>query len=161
MEQGALVVAPPAPTTPSAVAKRPGIDVPALLKELGFETKFQHESTLLEQVAKTTIPIEYRTLLINDRIGSIAWIDGPTAKSTFTSLKEKLLVFFSSNVTNVVDETVQQPGQPVVNRLSFLDPAISPERFVLLRIRERLYELHITPGQEKAIDPLISALMTR
>lgn len=143
------------------MAKKSGPDIPALLRELQIDAKLQRESNLLEQVTPVGLPIDYRTLLDGDRIGSIAWIDGPQAKRSFTDLKQKLLQTFSPELKDLVDETTQAEGGPVVNRLSFIDPAISTDRFLFLRVRERLYEIHVTPGREAVLDRLLTALSHR
>lgn len=162
LEQDALSAPAALPAVTIPVAKRDGPDVTALLGELGYDAKLQREQSLLEQVAPNGVPVEYRVLHSgSDRQGAIAWIDTPDAKAAFNDLKRKLLQTFSAKVKDLVDETTQQPGQPVVNRLSFRDAAISPEQFVFLRIRERLYEIHITPGQEAAVEPLLQALPAR
>jgi hypothetical protein len=162
LEQGALDPAALPPPAAVPVAKRDGPDVPALLAELGYDARLQREQSLLEQVAPAGVPVEYRVLLSgSDRQGAVAWIDAPDAKAAFKDLKQKLLQTFSAGLKDLVDETTQKEGQPVVNRLSFRDPAVSPEQFVFLRIRERLYEVHIAPGQEAALAPLLEALPAR
>ncbi len=162
LEQAALEPPDPALVVTVPVAKHEGPDVPALLAELGYDARLQREQSLLEQVAPTGVPVAYRVLLLGEsRQGAIAWIDTPNAKAAFNELKQKLLQTFSSRVQDLIDETTQAEGQPVVNRLSFRDPAISPEQFVFLRIRERLYEVHIAPGQEEALSLLLEALPAR
>lgn len=162
MEQDALDAPAFAPIATVPVAKREGPDMPALLAELGYDGRLQREQSLLEQVAPVGVPVEYRILFAGDtRQGAIAWIDTPNAKSAFNDLRQKLLKTFSTGLKDLVDETTQAEGQPVVNRLSFRDAAISPEQFVFLRIRERLYEVHVVPGLEDAIAPLMEALPAR
>ncbi len=161
LEQGVLTAPPPSGPAPLPVTKRAGPAIPPLLEELGYEAKLQRESNLLEQVTPPDLPIDYRTILQVDRLGTVAWIDTPQSKAVFRDLKQKLLRTFSNKLSSLIDETTQAPDGPVVNRLSFSDPAISPDRFVFLRVRERLYEIHIAPGQEAALDPLLAALASR
>ncbi len=161
LEQGALTVAPQPVDEAAPVAKKSGPDIPALLQELNFDARLQRESNLLEQVTPVGLAIDYRTLFDDGRFASIAWIDGAQAKRSFTDLKQKLLQTFSPQLQELVDETTQDPEGPVVNRLSFIDPAISPDRFIFLRVRERLYEIHVTPGREERLTGLLQALATR
>lgn len=161
LEQGALAIKPLPLDETVPVAKKTGPDIPALLAELNLDARLLRESNLLEQVTPVGLAIEYRTLFEDGRLGSIAWIDGAQAKRSFTDLKQKLLQTFSGQLRELVDETTQAPDGPVVNRLSFIDPAISADRFIFLRVRERLYEIHVTPRREASLAGLLKALTTR
>ena len=50
------------------------------------------------------------------------------------------------------------PGRPTRNLLTFLDPGLSSERIVFVRVRERLYELHVAPGKDDVLFELVEAL---
>ena len=93
----------------------------------------------------------YALLLHGDRAGLIAWTESAEVKNYFLALKEALHASFSPRVKDLLDETQRIPGKPPRNFLSFLDECLSPERLVFLRVRERLYEIRITEGNDEAI----------
>ena len=113
----------------------------------------------LSKILDTHAPLSSNVLLEkNDRIATLAWIDSPDVKETFTRLKEKLRSAFSNQLHDLIDETQSQPGKPPRDILAFRDPAIHTDRLVFARVRQRLYELHVTPGKEAAVDRLVDAL---
>jgi hypothetical protein len=79
-------------------------------------------------------------------------------KTIFTNLRKSLRISFSPDLKDVIDETQSEPGKPPRDVLSFLDPAIAPDRLLFVRIRQRLYEFHVTAGSEKDVNELIDAL---
>lgn len=148
------------PTVTAPVAKQSGVDVPSALSQLGFETQSSTDLSMLSQVV-TGQPQTLVLLKNSDRVGSVTWIDSPQVKTFFISLKEGLLSAFSPNVQDLRDETVQGEGQPVRNILTFLDPSLSEERLVFVRVRERLYEFHIANGKDTEMQALIEVLTTK
>ena len=135
------------------VKKAMGPDVLLTLTRLGFEIERSSELTIL----RTVIPEgaaevhTYALLLNGDRAGLIAWTESAEVKNYFLALKEALHASFSPRVKDLLDETQHIPGKPPRNFLSFLDEGLSPERLVFLRVRERLYEIRITEGNDEAI----------
>ena len=143
-----------------AVAKQAGIDVASAITGLGYETQSSTDLSMLSQVV-TGQPQSLVLLKNADRVGSVTWIDSPQVKTFFIALKEGLLNAFSPNVQDLRDETLQGEGQPVRNILTFLDPSLSEERLVFIRVRERLYEFHIAGGKDTEMQALIEALTTK
>jgi len=142
------------------VAKPAGIDIAAELKAMGYETQDSTDLSMIAQVV-TGQPKTLVLLKNSDRVGSVTWIDSPQVKTYFISLKEGLLSAFSPNVKDLRDETLQNEGQPVRNILTFLDPALSEERLVFVRVRERLHEFHIAAGKDTEMNTAIEALTTK
>ena len=149
------------PSAPrGAVEKRSEFTIEEQLPALGIEAKESNESTMLEQITQENDSLIQRTLLERgDRIGSIAWINTPLVKEYFIVLKESLSQSFSPALDNLVDTTRRLPGKPVVDELSFYDPGIAQEKLVFLRIRSRLYELHVAPGRMEEMQGVIEELM--
>lgn len=147
-------------TSAGPVAKPQGIDVGTAMKELGYETQESQDLSMIAQVV-TGQPKTLVLLKNSDRVGSVTWIDSSQVKTFFISLKEGLLSAFSPNVQDLRDETLQGEGQPVRNILTFLDPTLSEERLVFVRVRERLYEFHIAAGKDTEMNALIEVLTTK
>jgi len=76
----------------------------------------------------------------------------------FLALKESLHGLFSPDMRDLLDENQAPEGKPPRNFLTFLDPAISEERLVFVRVRERLYEFHIAQAKEDAMYKLVETL---
>lgn len=147
-------------TSNTSVAKQAGPDVASALGQLGYETQSSTDQSMLSQVVSGQ-PQSLVLLKNSDRVGSVTWIDSPQVKTFFISLKEGLLSAFSPNVQDLRDETTQGEGQPVRNILTFLDPSLSEERLVFVRVRERLYEFHVANGKETEMNALIEVLTTK
>ncbi len=144
----------------SGVAKADGIDVARTLQAMGMVTQQSDDLTFLAQVSRDE-PVESFAILHNgDRIGSVSWIDGD-AKQAFISLKEALLSAFSADVQDLSDKTYQEQGMPTRNVLTFRDPALSEETLTFVRIRERLYEFHVSESGNVAMQTAIDALTTK
>lgn len=106
--------------------------------------------------------VNIRDLFANDEYaGTIAWVETPEAKDEFLSLKEALLPAFSQQLTDLVDTTVRAPGAPTRNVLSFRDPALNPNHLFFMRSRNRLFELHATPGKEDDLSALVEDLAAK
>ncbi|MFA7681424.1 MAG: hypothetical protein WCX61_00135 [Candidatus Peribacteraceae bacterium] len=136
-----------------------GPNVLETLMTQGFTFKETTERTLISLVVTNDTPVHTRVILANnDRIGLIAWTESPRVKMHFLALKEALHSAFSPQITDLVDETKQLSGRPTQNLLTFRDPAISEERLVFVRVRDRLYEFHIAPNNDDAIFLIIEEL---
>ncbi|MBU0767021.1 hypothetical protein KKF55_04575 [Patescibacteria group bacterium] len=117
------------------------------------------ESSLIERIITDGTTVESRTLIKDgDRIGLAAWAESPRVKVYFLALKEALHTSFSPNVQDLIDETQREPGRPIQNLLTFFDPAISEDRLVFVRVRERLFEFHIAKGKDDMLFELIENL---
>jgi hypothetical protein len=75
-----------------------------------------------------------------------------------TNLKKSLQDQFSVQVTNLLDETRQSPDGPPMDVLRFLDPAISSEEIYILRVRNRLYEIHVAKNGTDVLGQLMEEL---
>jgi len=142
-----------------SVIKAQGPNVLELLvaKKCTF-AEVENES-LLEMIIKDENPVHAYTLVHDgDRAGLVAWTESARVKVYFLALKEALHTSFSSNVSDLIDETKREPGKPTYNLLTFFDPAISEERLVFVRSRERLYELHIAEGNDDLMFELVEEL---
>lgn len=145
---------------PGAVRKGSGPNVLRVLEKEGLKATDTSERTLIDQIIPhEEVAVETRALLKqSDRVGLIAWVDSPAVTKYFLALKEALHASFSPDVTDLIDEEQQRPGKPKRSLLTFLDPGLSEERIVFLRIRQRLYELHIAEGKEEMVFELIEEL---
>jgi hypothetical protein len=73
-------------------------------------------------------------------------------------LKEALHESFSPQVQDLIDDVLSEEEGPERHMLTFLDPNLSDERFVFIRLENRLYEFHITEGKDDSIFALIEEL---
>ncbi|MBM3228248.1 hypothetical protein FJZ27_05335 [Candidatus Peribacteria bacterium] len=142
------------------VRKALGPDVLTLLTTQGFERQDSNELSILRTVipSQEATVSQYVLLTGGDRAGLIAWTESPNVKHYFLALKEALHASFSPHIKDLRDEAQRLPGKPPRNFLTFFDVALSPERIVFLRVRERLYEIRVTEGHEEAIFALVDAL---
>ncbi len=117
------------------------------------------EATLFGDIfADRAKPVSQVILKDGDRAGSVTVVTSPQVKILFVSLKEALLGKFSSRISGLKDETLQENGRPVRNILQFTDPAISEEKIVIVRVRENLYEIRMAKGKEQVMESLMDAL---
>lgn len=149
-------------TPEGAVAKASGPDVEHAIEEEGFEAEESDDLTLLAQVVTDGTPVESLSILQDgDRAGSVTWVSSGHVKDYFLALKDALLEAFSPQMRDLKDETVQKEGEPTRNILTFLDPTLSEERIVFVRVRERLYEFHIADGKDDVMGGFIEELSTK
>jgi len=150
---------PTEPAPPGAVRRSRGPDVMQTLVTLGLRFQNPDEGTLLEMIiADGTTVYSQVVTKGGDRSGLVAWAESPRVKVHFLSLKEALHSSFSPGVQDLIDETQRVPGRPVQNLLTFLDPGLSEERLVFIRVRERLYEFHVAEGKDDEMFGLIEEL---
>ena len=162
-------VAKPEPTTPApvqpvdpdkGVVKAGGPNVQEVLNQLEITVQDTSASMLLSQIipkdeAKVT---EVAIMKDGDRAGAFAWTESPKVKIYFLAIKEALHSSFTPAVKDLIDETQRLEGRPPRNFLTFMDAGISEERIVFMRIRERLYEIHIGKGQDDVAFELVDLL---
>ena len=157
---------PPVATPPSTqppvggVRKSQGPDVLESLINNQFTFTDSREKMILQKVIPQGETIlNTKVLLLNgDRAGSIAWVSSPNVKKYYLVLKEALHSAFTPDVSDLLDETQRREGHPTRNLLTFLDPGLSQERVVFIRVRERLYEFRVAEGASEAIFDLIEDL---
>ncbi len=164
--------APPQANTPEPVAnperrvvkkgvstkKKESIDVHAVLADLHFLITPTEEKSLLALTAQGTTVETVVLLEQNDRAALFSWLESPDVKTIFSVLKQSLQEHFSPQLKDLIDEVRTEEGGPPVNVLSFIDPAISPESVIIIRVRNRLYEFHVAERSADAIHQLIGAL---
>lgn len=143
------------------VRKAEGPDVLDTLVTMQYTFQDTDEQAILERVilGDTGDKVEKRVLLKDgDRAAFFAWVDSPEVKSYFLSMKEALHRSFTAAVKDLLDEAQRREGRPTRNLLTFQDTGLLPERVVVVRVRERLYEFHIPEGKDDMIFELIEEL---
>ncbi len=135
---------------------------PNVLKTLGlrnFEVQETNEKIILRSTVTGGDTVEARALLIDgDRAGVIAWVSSPNVKKHYLVLKEALHSAFTPEVQDLLDETQRRENRPTRNLLTFYDPGLLPERVVFIRVRERLYEVHVAEGASEELFNVIEDL---
>lgn len=143
----------------TSTKKATGANVETVLTQLQLVSTPTSEASLITLTAPNPSLVQTRALLKNnDRAFMLSWIESDDVKTIFSSLKQALQAQFSPAVTDLVDETRTPQGGAVVDVLTFLDPAISAEKIVFLRVRNRLYELHIAQNGAVLAEQLIAEL---
>ncbi|MDD4628718.1 MAG: hypothetical protein PHE68_04990 [Candidatus Peribacteraceae bacterium] len=146
-------------TIVGGVKKKTGADVLETVSSHGFTFENTDERTLIAGVVQNKESVQTRVLLKDgDRAGLLSWIETPLVKEYFSTLKESLHPLFSPEIKDLLDEIQRNPGKPPRNFLTFLDPGISEERLVFVRVRDRLFEFHIATGKEEAMYQLVETL---
>ncbi|MDD4318835.1 MAG: hypothetical protein PHW10_00700 [Candidatus Peribacteraceae bacterium] len=141
------------------VAKNNGRSVTDILQEQGYELAAPSTPTILDRIAREPGLVRSHVLLQdNDRVAVLSWMESGEAKTYFRAIKEALHQSFSPDVRDLRDELLTATDRPPVNLLTFVDPAISEDRILFARVRERLLELHLPADKEAMLDPLLQAL---
>jgi hypothetical protein len=150
----------PETTTPGVgVAKKKAAPVGDTLAALGFSVQPSQDQSMLAQIVGTEMPVESLAILKDgDRIGALIYVETGNAKTYFLSLKEALLAAFSPQVQDLQDETKIEPGTPIRNQLTFLDPSLSEERLTFVRIGDRFMEFHTATDKEAEMQTAIDGL---
>lgn len=144
---------------PGGVQKQSEQDVEALIAKSGFTMEKKEERSLIAGVTQPGDTMHSVVLMKDgDRAAFLGWLESPRVKEEFLVLKESLNGLFSPAVQDLLDEMQRPEGKPPRNFLTFLDPGLSEERFVLIRVRERLIEVHVAKGKEEAVYSLLEAL---
>ncbi len=143
----------------TSTRKKEPATIAQVLAMFGLTQDQTREVSFIKLTSPPTVQVETVVLLKNsDRAALFAWLESTDAKILFLSLKENLQSTFSSEVKDLVDETRTPDDGAPTDILSFVDPAISSEKIIFARIRTRLYEFHVAPGQEGLVDQLIAEL---
>jgi hypothetical protein len=155
----------PPTAAPAVDVQKPGVvkqsaNSPlAILAAAKLAVAKQSQPTLLEQVITNKQAIErFNILDDNTPIGSIAWYEGLEVNDYFIAMRESLFTSFSSSVKDLQDTTVRKPGSPTVEKLEFNDQQLAPGTTVFMRVRQRLYEIHIEDGFELDMRGVINKL---
>lgn len=138
--------------------RKSSVDIPSLLASLQFIVTQSSEASLLQLIAQGTNVQTVVLLLNNDRAALFSWIESDNTKAIFGSLKQALQEQFSPKLTGLIDQTLTGDNGPPVDMLAFTDPAISPEKVIFIRVRDRLYEFHVAEKGTDAISALIAEL---
>jgi|GEM_PF-1566356 len=153
------VIVLPSSESSSTGTLEPGADVLAILKKNNYETQTSREENILSSIVPENIPVVAHVLLLNgDRVGFIAFADSPDVKSYFNALKSALQKAFSKDLKELRDEKERREGKPTRDILTFRDPAIHSERLVFIKVRTRIYEVHVTDGNEVSMNALLEEL---
>lgn len=148
-------------STPAvAVGKAQGPDVSAVITSVGLTAQATQDPLFLPRIVPAD-ETEVRTAVLlnqNERAGIIAWTESPKVKIYFLALKEALHESFTPKIADLIDESQKRDGFPPRNFLTFKDTGITEERIAFARVRERMYEIHITDGQEEIMFKLLDEL---
>ena len=148
-------------TEQEGIAKKLGPDAIAIASVQGFTVAATTEQNLLPKILSSTMQSQFAAkvlLMSDDRVATMGWIDSPDVQTLFMTLRKNLRSSFSPKLQDLIDETQSEKDKPPRDVLSFLDPAIHSDRLLFVRIRERLYEFHVSAGHEVDIDKLIDTL---
>lgn len=147
-------------TAPVGVAKKGGPDIVLLARSEELAAQDTDEMFFITEVIPSSEAAVDRKVILkdNDRAGAIAWVDSPKVKIYFLALKEALHSSFTPAVRDLQDVTERLENRPPRNVLTFIDPGISEERILFVRIRERLYEIRIGEGKDEAMQEFIDRL---
>ena len=131
--EGTGTVPAPAPRE-VAIPKALGPDVEVVVVQSGITVlRSQSEQSLLAQLGMDAA-VETRVLIEGeDRIGSITWVTDGNVKAIFAALKQSLLESFSPQVQGLRDEREESAGYQTRSVLTFLDPSLGPERFLVVQ----------------------------
>lgn len=139
--------------------KQSGVNVDNVLASLQLVARPTDEASLLALTVNDPSLVKTMALLRNnDRALLFAWAEGDQVKTILSAIKQALQDQFSGKLTGLVDETRTQENGPPYDILSFTDPAISSERIIFLRVRNRLYEIHVAANGADVVDALLAAL---
>ncbi len=139
--------------------KASNVSVEDILARLQLVPEKTGESGFLLLIAPDRSKVKTSVLLRNnDRAFLLSWIESDDVKTTFATLKQALQEQFSGKVTDLIDETRTSPNGPPVDYLSFMDPALSAEHIVFLRVRTRLYEIRIAENGQDVLEQLVAEL---
>lgn len=139
--------------------KASGVNVDDVLARLQLISKQTNEASFLLLTAPEKSAVKVSVLLRNnDRAFLLSWVENDNVKTIFSALKQTLQEQFSGKVTDLIDETRRPENGPPVDYLSFIDPALSSERIVFFRVRNRLYELHAAENGAPLLETLVTEL---
>lgn len=139
--------------------KASGVNVADVLARLQLVSKETKETSFLLLTSPERSAVKVSVLLRNnDRAFLLSWVENDNVKTIFSALKQTLQEQFSGKVTDLIDETRRPENGPPVDYLSFIDPALSSERIVFFRVRNRLYELHTAENGAPLLETLITEL---
>jgi|GEM_PF-6544618 len=143
----------------NSTSKIAGADLGAVFSTLQLIPKETSEKSLIALASAGLAESESNVLLRNnDRAFFFSVITGSSVKKVMAALKQALQEQFSANLTDLRDETITSPTGPPVDLLSFTDPNISKEPLLFLRVRDKLYELHIAENGKELLEPLVREL---
>lgn len=142
----------------SSTKKRSNVNVQEVFAALSLEQVETSELALLSLLEEASSAQTVVLLSGGDRAMLFSWIDDDNVKELLSGLKQSLQEQFSDGVQGLIDEARTSDSGVPYDIISFSDPAISSERVVFVRIRTRLYEMHVGAAGEEIIDGLIEEL---
>ncbi len=141
------------------VGVQQGTDVETATRTMGFDMQDAQEDNVLKEIIPSDRRVETKVLLKDgDRVAFIAWTQSPDVKTYFSALKEALQASFSPAMHDLIDRTDEREEKPPRNVLAFTDPGLLEEKMIFVRVRQRLFELHVAPGKDTEVERLIDAL---
>lgn len=121
--------------------RKESINIDGLLLAQGLVQNESTEPSLLSLMTNA----QAKTMILlreNDRAVLLSWIENDDVQTIVYGIKKALQETFSIQLKDLVDETrISETGVPY-DFLHFFDPAIAAEPITLLRVRDRLYEIH-------------------
>lgn len=143
----------------TSTKKAGGANIEAVLQQFNLTQTQTSEASFLFLTTPNQPTLKTTALLLNnDRAFLFSWLESADAKTILRGLKTALQEQFSGKLSDLVDETRTPANGPVVDYLSFFDPALSPEKVVFLRVRNRLYEIHVAKNGEGLVEQLVADL---
>ncbi len=142
----------------TSTKKRQSVNVDDVFQRLQLIKKDTTELSLIHLMNDSPAVKTVVLLRNNDRALLFSWIESDEVKDLFSNLKRALQEQFSGQLKDLIDETRTSASGSPIDTLSFIDPAISKEKIVFLRIRNRLYEIHIAKNGEDVLDMLTEEL---
>lgn len=143
----------------SSTQKATSKSVDEILSGLQLIQKATTEQSLIEQAAGSSVEVKKFALLRNnDRAFFFAMIEGTSVKKVLATLKQNLQEQFSADLKELKDQTLTSDDGPPADLLSFIDPKISPEPLLFLRVRDRLYELHVAENGQDLLEAMLREL---
>lgn len=93
-----------------------------------------------------------------ERVAAVYFYRSPDVSAHLETVQAWMYEFFSREMINLVDETVEGEDFVPIRVLAFTDSALSEERFLFANIRDHLYEFHFPEGNERLVQGLLLEL---
>lgn len=135
-------------------------DILEIAKSTGFELlpESEDERSFLELLLPEEEKAALRTVVLlrdGDRVAALYFVHSSHAEQRFFTLKEQTFDLFSSQMTNLIDETITREGYRSLDVFAFTDPVLSEARFLFALIGDSLYEFHVATEKESLVQGLI------
>jgi len=128
--------------------------VVAQTKGYAFRPVSRKEGSILHAVSSRQL----RSVVLmrdDDRVAAAFWFSDPDAKGLMDMLTAYTFDLLSKDVQRLTDEPIHRNGFAPIDLLAFTDPALSEERMVFAKIRDSLYEFHVSEEKEGWVQGLL------